>query len=95
MVGKRVATVTGGYNVDTGQVAAGCSSGDGTMCAEDDVVQQLGGDPSKVRFTEATRPRTGGEVPVCIRCQAKYSPDQFPEGVGYDEGGPWDALQTK
>jgi len=75
------AATTAGYNTETGQVAV-CSSGGG-MCAEDHVVQQLGGDPSKVRFTEATRARTGDQVPVCERCEATYSRDPFPEGTEF------------
>jgi RHS repeat-associated protein len=90
-VGKRVATVTGGYNTETGEVVAGCSGGG--ICAEDDVVRQLGGDPDKVRFTEAVRPRTGREQPVCVRCQEKYSPEQFPPEVRYEPGGAWEQLR--
>jgi len=89
-VGSRVATVTGGYNSTTGRVVAGCS-GPG-FCAEDDVLRQLlelGSDPANVRFTEAIRPRTGFEVPVCVVCQAEYLPDQFPPYVISQPGGKW------
>jgi hypothetical protein len=86
--GSRAATVTGGYNVETGEVAAACS-GPG-FCAEDAVVSKLGGSAGDVRFTEAIRPRTGMDVPVCEFCQAKYAPSQFPPGAHYKPGFPWD-----
>src|SRR5439155_782487 len=73
-VGATRATVTAGYRLDTGEIAAGCS---GPGCAEDAVVRALGGNSRNIRFTEAIRPRTGQEVPICLACQAKYSPDQF------------------
>jgi len=75
----KIATVTGGVNTETGQATSGYNTGG--KCAEDMVVDKLGGDPSKVKFSEAVRPRTGEQVPVCERCQLKYKPDQFPEGV--------------
>ena len=86
-VGRARAAVTGGYNRRTGEVVAGCS-GNG-FCAEDDVVRQLGGDPSDVQFTEAIRPRTGRQQPICQRCQGKYTPDQFPSDVWFEPEGPW------
>src|SRR5690606_1324820 len=77
------ATVTAGYNIETGEVAAR-ASGSG-RCAEDWVVDALGGDPSKVRFTEACRPRANPppyrEIPVCTRCEGKYGRAPFPEGT--------------
>ena len=76
---QEIATVTAGVNIETGQSASGHNSAG--KCAEDVVVERLGGDPSKVRFSEAVRPRTGEQVPVCERCQGKYTPDQFPEGA--------------
>jgi len=80
-VGKKIATVTAGYNTETGAVAAaGCGGG---VCAEDNVVTALGGDASKVRFTTAVRPRTGAEVPVCTSCEAKYGRDVFPPGTKF------------
>jgi RHS repeat-associated protein len=82
---NRPATVTGGYNTETGEIATGCSGGG--KCAEDAVVEALGGDAGKVGFTEAVRPRPGGppyrEVPVCERCQEKYGPEQFPPGTQF------------
>ncbi len=79
------ATVTGGYNIETGKVAAGFSGFN--KCAEDRVVAQLGGDASKVRFTKAVRPRSGDEVNVCARCQTKYPREHFPPGTRFDPPG--------
>jgi hypothetical protein len=89
-VGRQKATVTGGYDPMTGRVVAGCSSNP-VGCAEDDVVRQLGIDPHEVRFTEATRPRTGAEVPVCRNCQEKFDRSQFPPGTRGQSGGRWDS----
>ena len=80
-----IAAVTGGVNIETGEVAGGYSTAGG--CAEDMVVARLGGDASKIRFSEAVRPRTGQQQPVCIRCQGKYIQSQFPEGVIFDSVG--------
>lgn len=45
---KKPATITAGYNIDTGEVAArACGGG---KCAEDHVVDALGGNPDKRRF---------------------------------------------
>jgi hypothetical protein len=81
---ESIATITGGVNVTTGEVTAAYNTTG--KCAEDVVVEQLGGDASKVRFSEAVRPRTGQQVPVCERCQQQYDLQQFPEGVIF--GGP-------
>jgi hypothetical protein len=82
---NRPATVTAGWNTETGDVATGCSGGG--KCAEERVVDALGGDPSKVNFVEAVRPRPGGppyrDVPICENCQDKYGPDQFPPGTRF------------
>ncbi|MBY3136109.1 RHS repeat-associated core domain-containing protein [Rhizobium laguerreae] len=82
LTGKaRPATVTGGYNVKTGQVVAeACGGG---MCAEDYVVKSLGGNKADIRFTQAVRPRTGLEVPVCTRCETNYGRDSFPTGTRF------------
>ena len=76
----RPATVTGGYNVWTGKVAArACGGG---RCAEDFVRDALG---EGTQFTEAARPRRHAppfrEVPVCDRCEARYGRDAFPRGT--------------
>ena len=79
--GKAPATVTAGYNVKTGEIAAkACGGG---KCAEDHVVEALGGNKDNVRFTQAVRPRTGNEVPVCTRCEAQYGRDAFPPGTKF------------
>ncbi|WP_248748745.1 filamentous hemagglutinin N-terminal domain-containing protein [Pseudomonas sp. MWU15-20650] len=79
--GKAPATVTGGYNVKTGEVAARpCGGG---KCAEDHVVDALGGNKEDVRFTEAMRPRTGDQVPVCPRCESTYGREPFPPGTRF------------
>ncbi|WP_268810530.1 RHS repeat domain-containing protein [Variovorax sp. Root434] len=78
---KAPATVTGGYNVKTGDVAArACSGG---KCAEDHVVDALGGAKGDVRFSEAIRPRTGREVPVCPRCEANFGRSPFPRNTRF------------
>jgi len=79
--GKAPATVTAGYNEATGQVAArACGGG---QCAEAHVVNALGGNKADVKFTEATRPRTGAEVPVCEKCEATYGRNSFPPGTQF------------
>ncbi|WP_437778352.1 RHS repeat domain-containing protein [Sorangium sp. So ce1097] len=83
---ERPATVTGGYHTETGKPATGCSGGG--KCAEDRVVEALGGDPSKFKFTEAVRPRPHcplfREVDVCERCEKKYGREPFPEGTKFE-----------
>lgn len=74
--GKAPATVVGGYNVKTGEAAArACGGG---KCAENHVSDALGGVAADIRFTEAVRPRTGAEVPVCQRCEATFGRGPFP-----------------
>lgn len=83
-VGSSKATVTGGYDPATGKVVAGCNRNP-FGCAEDDVARLLGIPDKDIRFTEAIRPRTGREVPVCRTCQGKYDRSQFPPGTRFDE----------
>ncbi|MGE8398337.1 MAG: RHS repeat domain-containing protein [Burkholderiales bacterium] len=79
--GRAPATVTGGYNVKTGEVAArSCGGG---LCAENHVVDALGGVKSDIRFTEAVRPRTGAEVPVCNRCEVTFGREPFPSNTRF------------
>jgi hypothetical protein len=73
--GRAPATVTAGYNVKTGEVAARAC--DGGKCAEDVVVKALGGNKADVRFVKAVRPRTGEQVPVCVHCEASYGRNVF------------------
>lgn len=86
-VGRSKATVTGGYGRD-GVPVAGCNRNP-IGCAEDDVARQIGGDPSDINFTEAIRPRTGEQVPICARCQGTYDQSQFPSGTLFDPNGLW------
>ncbi|WP_431037738.1 DNRLRE domain-containing protein [Streptomyces sp. P6-2-1] len=76
---KRPATVTAGYNSETGQYAAGASSKG--VCAETCVVNQLGGDPSKIVFTTAVRPRTGAPINICVSCEGQFGRSGF-KGTG-------------
>ncbi|GIL26348.1 RHS repeat-associated core domain-containing protein [Actinocatenispora comari] len=90
-VGAAKATVTGGYDPAKGasSAVAGCNRNP-VGCAENDVERQLGIGSKDVQFSEALRPRTGKEIPICVRCQDRYDPSQFPPGVRYDPGGRWD-----
>jgi hypothetical protein len=85
-VGRSRATVVGGYNVETGEVGAATSGGG--LCAEANLCAQLGGNASSIRFTQAVRYRPDGNipVPVCLRCQLAYSPDQFEYGTQFQPG---------
>ncbi|MCW3844991.1 polymorphic toxin-type HINT domain-containing protein [Micromonospora yasonensis] len=76
------ASVTAGYNVETRQFAAGHSTGNGN-CAEVCVINQLGGDPSKIRFTTAVRPRTGKQLPICFSCEATSPRSHFPPNTQF------------
>ncbi|MFD6530440.1 RHS repeat-associated core domain-containing protein [Streptomyces sp. NPDC060184] len=76
---KRPATVTAGYNSETGQYAAGASVKG--VCAETCVVNQLGGDPSKIVFTAAVRPRTGALINICVACEGQFGRSGF-KGAG-------------
>lgn len=82
----RPATVTAGYNTKTGQVATGCSGGG--LCAEQRVVEALGGDAADVRFTEAVRPRKHDppyrEVSICTNCESRYGREPFPETATFE-----------
>jgi hypothetical protein len=77
---KAPSTVTGGYNVKTGEVAARACGG---KCAESHVVDALGGAKGDVRFTEAVRPRTGAKVAVCPRCEATFGREPFPPNTRF------------
>ncbi|WP_018347650.1 polymorphic toxin-type HINT domain-containing protein [Longispora albida] len=77
------AVVTAGYNVETKQVAVGASHGGGA-CAEVCVINQLGGDASKIRFTMAVRPRNGRLINICFSCSATSPKSAFPPGTVFD-----------
>lgn len=84
---KDITTVVAGVNVETGEIrVAGKSTSTygGTCCAEDIVVDMLGGDKSKVKMTKAIRPKHKKEIPVCKTCQTKYTKDNFQEGTKFD-----------
>ncbi|WP_252230833.1 hypothetical protein [Clostridium sp. ZBS15] len=80
---QKYITVVGGYNIETGEVAVGVknTATDYKKCAENLVVEQLGGDPSKVIMTPAIRPRNNATIPVCKYCQEKYSTSNFIPGT--------------
>jgi hypothetical protein len=80
---SKPAAVTGGYNIETGEVAARTNT-HGECCAEKNVENALGGDKSVIRFTEARRPRTGKEQPICPGCEAEYGRDAFPPGTRFE-----------
>lgn len=72
------ATVVGGYSPSTGKVSAGASKGGGRGCAEKSCSEALG-NPSDIKFTTATRPRTGQDIPVCKDCEKDFGRDAFPD----------------
>ncbi|MEV0964718.1 RHS repeat-associated core domain-containing protein, partial [Streptomyces sp. NPDC049910] len=82
---------TGGFDPDNpDRVFVGCSSNpDG--CAERDVERQTGRGPHDVVFTKAFgwRAKKWVEIPICVKCQARYKRKQFPPDAIYDEGGDW------
>jgi len=84
---SEVAAVVGGVNPDTGETAVGIKrSGENYgKCAEDLCAEQFGEDASKILMSPAVRPRTGVVIPVCKRCQNKYSAAQFPPGTRMEE----------
>ena len=84
---KAPAAVTGGYNVNTGEVSAACSDGV-SLCAEDVLTKSLNADPADMQFTEAVRPRSGAEQPVCVRCEATYGRDAFPPDTLFQSDSP-------
>jgi len=84
---SKTSAVVGGVHIETGEAAVGekVSGKDFGKCAEDLAVEKLGGDPTKVRMSQTVRPRTGDVVPVCKRCQTKYTSSQFPPGTPMEE----------
>ncbi len=90
-LGRDHATYAGGY--EDGKVVYGCSSNP-IGCTEDDIARQLGSDAQMTKaFGWRRNPATGNvewtEIPVCTRCQGKYSPSQFPSDVKAVPGGSW------
>jgi hypothetical protein len=84
---NQISAVVGGVSVETGQVAVGIKrSGENYgRCAEDLCVEALGGNPGDVLMSPAIRPRRNDVVPVCKRCQTKYSRSQFPPETPFEE----------
>src|SRR5262245_27299672 len=78
---KRPAVVTAGYNTETRQFAAAANAFNGA-CAEACVVSALGGDPGKIVFTSAVRPRKAPtelkQVKICSSCESRYGRGAFP-----------------
>jgi RHS repeat-associated protein len=90
--GREYTTYTAAYNPLTGRIVVGGSSHFG--CAEFVCEVWHGGGPSLPMFTKAFGFRGPGggewvEIPVCVRCQARYSREQFPPDVSFDPGGRW------
>lgn len=94
-------TYVAGYNTETGQIAVASSGGRWpgySNCAEGNVCFALGGDASKVIFTNAKTVekvngvKTPKPKPVCVNCQNDYDPSQFIRGVQRDPGGRWEGL---
>ncbi|WP_437073864.1 DUF6531 domain-containing protein [Streptomyces sp. enrichment culture] len=94
-------TYVGGYNTETGQIAVASSGGRWpgySLCAEGNVCMALGGDASKVVFTNAKTVekvkgvKTALPKPVCVKCQNDYDPSQFIDGVKVEPGGRWEGL---
>ncbi|MFC7891716.1 DUF6531 domain-containing protein [Streptomyces sp. NPDC057381] len=95
-------TYVGGYNTETGQIALASSGGrfpGYSYCAEGNVCFALGGDASKIIFTNAkTVEKVNGVKvpqlkPVCVGCQDDYGPSQFIPGVTPEQGGRWEGLR--
>jgi hypothetical protein len=84
---NRIAAVVGGVNTRTGQTAVGSknSGEEYGKCAEDLCVEALGGKAQDVLMSPAIRPRTNEIIPVCKRCQKKYSKNQFAPGTPFEE----------
>ncbi|RKT52476.1 RHS repeat-associated core domain-containing protein [Saccharothrix australiensis] len=85
----------GAINLETGAIAlasSGCH-----YCAEGNALLALGGDPSKVLFTQALQVHAEGEIfttqvkDVCKPCQIDYpDPGNFVPGTRGVPGGVWD-----
>jgi hypothetical protein len=84
---NQVSAVVGGANPKTGETAVGVKrSGENYgKCAEDLCAEQFGEDAGKILMSPAVRPRTEEVIPVCKRCQGKYSREQFPPGTPFEE----------
>ena len=84
-----ITTIAAGYNRVRRKIAVGINKTSiyhGTLCAEDLVVRQLGGKKAinAIIMTAAIRPRTLKVIPVCKRCQSKYSKKHFIKGTPFE-----------
>lgn len=95
-------TYVGAVNTETGEIALASSGGrypGASYCAEGNVCFALGGDASKVKFTNAKHVVKNGaskvtrNKKVCVNCQHDYDPPQFIDGVQHVKGGRWDRLR--
>lgn len=50
-------------------------------CAEDLVVNKLGGKKSNLVMTSAVCPLKMNTIPICIKCEMNYSCNMFMKGV--------------
>ncbi|WP_344553123.1 RHS repeat-associated core domain-containing protein [Kitasatospora saccharophila] len=92
-IGKKNGRVwSAGVHIETGEIAvasSGSMKGCEAFCAEGNVVQKLGGDWTKVRFTQSDRVLTRNpfaveeNVGICDKCITEYYPQQFPEGTNW------------
>jgi RHS repeat-associated protein len=84
-LGQKHATYTAGSK--DGKIAV-AHSGKPYGCAENGVEQQLG---DVDQFTKAFGWRDGewAEIPICKKCQANYSRNQFPSDVKFLPNGAW------
>ncbi len=85
---RKVATVVAGVDLRTEEVFVGVKDssiyGRLATCAEDIVYRGLGGNQNaNIIMTPAIRPRNGGIIPVCMRCQMKYPINQFVKGTTF------------
>ncbi len=69
-------------------------SGNG-KCVEDNLIEKYGSDIKLGEVKGWRRNKLTGEleyktIPVCRRCQTKYTKDQFFSGIKHQEGGIWD-----
>lgn len=94
-MGKKHATYAGGNDPKPGRVYTGCSSNP-SGCAENDIDRPMGRGPQAPQFTKRfgwRRDASGAlgwrEIPVCVACQNRYSPHQFPPDVLFDPDGRW------
>ena len=76
-----------------GQIVVGRAQPRTTIHAEDDAMRQLPGGLMTKAYGWRTDKVTGElrwtELPVCVQCQARYSPEQFVKDINAAPGGAW------